>query len=65
MGRLETSFLGKAAILVGVALLMYAVCGFSALSSAPQYTVYYAAGGSGIVAIFAGFLLGAIQFTDT
>jgi len=64
MGRLETSFLGKAAILVGVALLMYAVCGFSALSY-PQCTAYYAAGGSGIVAIFAGFLLGAIQFTDT
>jgi hypothetical protein len=60
MKRINASTLGKAALLCGAGLLMFAVAGASAQSN-PQYTAYYAAGGAGIVTILAGFILGAIQ----
>jgi hypothetical protein len=60
MRKHGASTLGKAAIVVGAALLMYAVAGASAVTY-PQYSVYYAAGAAGIVALVLGFALGAIR----
>jgi hypothetical protein len=60
MGRLG-SVLGRAAIVAGVSLVMFAVAGASALTY-PEYTAYYASGGAGIVVIVAGLVAGAVQF---
>jgi len=46
-------------LLAGVALVVFAFCG-GAAHGLPQFTVYYATGGTGIVTITAGFLAGAI-----
>ena len=50
---------GKGLLLAGVALVVFAFCG-GAAHGLPQYTVYYATGGTGIVTITAGFLAGAL-----
>ena len=50
---------GKLMLLAGVALVVFAFCG-GAAHGLPQFTVYYATGGTGIVTITAGFLAGAI-----
>lgn len=63
MQKLTYPTLGKVAIFCGVALLMFSAAGVSA-TMLPQWTVFYAAGGSGITAIVAGFLLGAVQLDD-
>lgn len=61
--QLTSPTLGKLAIFCGVALVMFSAAGVSA-TMLPQFTVFYVAGGSGITAIIAGFLLGAVQLDD-
>jgi hypothetical protein len=60
---MKRSVAGRIALLVGVALLMYAVAGASAMLQ-PQFTRFYVAGAAGIVAFAAGLLVGAIQLQD-
>jgi len=57
-----TVAIGKAAIVVGTALIMYAVGGASIVTY-PQYATYYYSAGAGIVAIIAGLIL-AVQIKD-
>lgn len=54
---------GRAALVAGAALLMFAAAGVSS-TLLPQFEIFYAAGGTGVVAIVAGFLLGAVRLDD-
>lgn len=56
-------YVGKLAILLGIALLMFGIFGASARTY-PEYTAFYGAGAAGIVAIAAGILAGAISLGD-
>ena len=59
---MNTVAIGKAAIVIGVALIMYAVAGASVVTY-PEYATYYYSAGAGIVTILAGLLL-AVQFEE-
>jgi peptidoglycan/LPS O-acetylase OafA/YrhL len=56
MRKIEASTLGKIAIVVGTALIMFAVSGASIVTY-PQYSVYYYSAGAGITTIIGGLIL--------
>jgi len=62
MQKLTYPTLGKIALVVGVALIMFAAAGVSS-TLLPEFTIYYASAGAGIVAIIAGLIL-AVQIED-
>lgn len=65
MRKFEASALGKVAIVVGTALIMYAIAGASVVSAAEyaQYAPYYFSAGAGITTIIAGLIL-AVRIED-
>jgi uncharacterized membrane protein HdeD (DUF308 family) len=62
MRMLNTVAIGKAAIVIGAALIMYAVAGASVVTY-PEYATYYYSAGAGITMIIAGLLL-AVKIED-
>lgn len=62
MRKFEASTLGKVAIVVGTALIMYAVAGASVVTY-PQYAAYYYSAGAGITTIITGLIL-AVQIEE-
>ena len=64
MRKFEASALGKVAIVVGTALIMYAVAGASVVTPQyAQYAPYYFSAGAGITTIIAGLIL-AVRIED-
>jgi hypothetical protein len=63
MRKIEASTLGKIAIVVGTALIMYAISGASILTYG-IYAPYYYSAGAGITTIVAGLIL-AVRIEDT
>jgi hypothetical protein len=62
MRKIEDSTLGKIAIVVGTALIMYAISGASILTYG-IYAPYYYSAGAGVTAIVAGLIL-AVKVED-
>jgi hypothetical protein len=62
MRKFEASALGKVAIVVGTALIMYAISGASILTYG-IYAPYYYSAGAGITTIIAGLIL-AVRIED-
>lgn len=62
MQKLTYPTLGKIALVVGVALIMFAAAGISS-TFLPQFTIYYYSAGAGITAIVAGLIL-AVRIED-